>query len=428
MKIVSLVTGPVYRNQIHGGSYRILWEVLKGLVDSGHEVTLICGRGPVNHETYEIDQIKVKPFLPLKRLFPFPFAISFHDMSKVMEILYQEIKGADVVYNHDSQFLWCLGSLIGNHQRLTCSIRDFIYAESLQGIYCLQKADCVIANSQYAFNVLSYLNQHHKLGIEHSLVCIENGIDLEFWLRDCSKSTIDQFVMLPQGAKLLICPVRPELNKGIFEALQVLKEVLVREIDAHLVICKYVDEGFPALEEYRAALAKWKQNNHAIVDRIHIIPWLDSESLRCLYKRADVTLCLGVFPEAFGSNVYAESVAAGTPCVASMAGAMRTTFSAQLAFMVPPFDINGAVEKVRHILSMSSTELENWRNNVKAVLRNRYSFKRMREDYMCAITGHESIIQTSQTPYRVMKSPPWQFVTPGGRTYDDFFQRYIDNA
>ena len=90
MQIIALVTGPFYPNQIHGGSHRILDDVLSSLAKAGHEVTLLCGRGPKDHPMYQRNDVLVKPILKLRRLYPHPWSVNLHDLFNTMEMKIEE--------------------------------------------------------------------------------------------------------------------------------------------------------------------------------------------------------------------------------------------------------------------------------------------------------------------------------------------------
>ena len=431
MNILALVTGPVYKNEIHGGSYRILLAVLEALSANGHSVILLCGQGPEVKGIYNHNGITVKPILPLKKTFPFPFAINANNMLFLFEIINKHVKDSDIVYNHDGQLLWLLGFYINKaKQRLVSSVRDFVYSETLQGLANLGFADRVIANSMYSYNNLIALNNLYDLNIKESLVCIENGVDVDFWSNSAPQFSSDIERILPEDIiekDILLCPVRPAINKGVFESLIILKELVKKGYDTHLIFFHYVDDGVPTGEIFDQKLEGWKKENPYLLSRIHRIPWQDSENLRFLYKISRVTLCVGTYPEAFGSNVYVESVAAGTPCVTSIAGAMRTTFPEELSFQINPLSIYEAVSQVEKILTLSPDDLLNWQNKTLKYVMNRYSWNVMKLNYLSCIT--ENTIRNpfcfEQQDVHFNEILPWQHKTHDGRIYDDFREEFI---
>ncbi len=427
MNIIALVTGPFYPGQTHGGSHRILDEVLTALSNSGHEVTLLCGRGAKDHPVYIHNGATIKPILQLKRRFPNPWSINLSELTNIMEVIREHTLLADVVYNHDSQFLWCFDTLnLFGKKRVVCSIRDFVYEDSLRGLFSMQRADCVIANSVYSYQVISHLNKNYNFGVDKSLVCIENGIDLDFWQgsEGADYNFRSSFGIKPSSA-MMISPVRPELNKGILEALAILISVVESGIDAHLVICDYVDDGFPYMERFLKSISDWRASNKAASNRLHVVPWLQREELRSLYREADVTLCAGTYPEAFGSNVYAESVASGTPCVCCMAGAMRTTFPKSTSFQFYPKDIDGAVREVKRILHMNTESLLLWKEQTATIIHDRYSIRRMREEYVNAISGLAVVCASRKIHLVDSNCLPWQLRSDDGTIYDDIEEEYL---
>lgn len=62
---------------VHGGSQKVLRDVMIGLGIRGHEITILCPRREDNKDIFWLsNRVKVEPILLLKGTFPAPYEVS----------------------------------------------------------------------------------------------------------------------------------------------------------------------------------------------------------------------------------------------------------------------------------------------------------------------------------------------------------------
>jgi glycosyltransferase involved in cell wall biosynthesis len=142
------------------------------------------------------------------------------------------------------------------------------------------------------------------LGLEanHRVVVIENAVDSIFLTSrpaPCAPSSLSMRVLFAS---------RPTPEKGLLSAVSGVRALRSKGFDATLTYIASELPGFGSCDD-------------VIPDTPWLIriPWQARAAMPGLYRAHDVTLCLSSIPEGFGL-VAAESLASGTPVVATPAG------------------------------------------------------------------------------------------------------------
>jgi len=227
--------------------------------------------------------------------------------------------------------------------------------------YVLRRADSVIAVSQALKQTMV------QLGIpERKISSIPNGVDTEKFFPLSREQARQQLGL--QCSRMLLSVGNLTSNKGfdlLIGAFPIVTEILDKK-DIHLAI---VGEG-PFRNELEAMIFKLR-----LESRVHLIGAVPHAKLRLWYSAADV-FCLASHREGW-PNVILESLACGTPVVATPAGGIPEILNSEILGVLTERDerkIAGAIVSALNKEWMSE-ELVNyarnysWDRTASAVLR-----------------------------------------------------------
>ena len=167
---------------------------------------------------------------------------------------------------------------------------------------------------------------------------MHNGVDAGWWAqgdgaRFRAKLGLDD-------APLALLAARVSREKGAEAALHALAKA--RNPDARLVIAGDNPRYAPKLRQMAQELG--------VADRLVLPGWLHADTLRDAYRAADVTLAPSTYPDPFNLTLI-ESMAAGTPVIASTLGAgPEIVPDGETGFAVHPDDTMGLADRLSLIV------------------------------------------------------------------------------
>jgi hypothetical protein len=138
-----------------------------------------------------------------------------------------------------------------------------------------------------------------------------------------------------------------------------------------------------------------------------------------LYSLGDVTLCLGLFVEAFGNVAY-ESLACGTPSVVAKAGVHRTQMPDDLIDKIEPGNIEMAAERIVEILQGRPSRYTAIRDFIYANM----NVEKQKEGYAQVITSSKKRKRLHFSPMKITENQgfvlaPWCYVE-GNQIFHDY--------
>lgn len=424
MNICVLSVGPIFCEHVHGGSQRILRDILVGL-SQDNSVTVLCvSRRDLS--PFQINQnISVLPVLTYRETYPNPYDTSALQIVNIAAEVHKHIRNADVIYNHDAQMVF---RTVADGVPSIISCRDLFYPETIVGLLVNQR-DPIIVNSGYAESCVVSLLKRQGLLEKVRIVRIENGIDLNQFRPIDGVSKSEFFAKsLPEDAYLILSLGRPEGPKGHHEALEVLRYLseLPLKKAVYLGIPKYIDAPIdPSLAGYYTELEEYAEQLK-VRDRLIFHDWVPYEQMPRLYSEANLVLGLGSYPECFG-NTYLEAISCGTPCIVSDVGANRTIPTGNLVSRVAYGDNADAAKLAEEYLT-GKRLLDT--DKVRQIASKRYGRDRMVSAYVDAIhrtaniesIGKEyEIGNRSDTPIMIC---PWITIY-GDRIFHDYEGEYF---
>lgn len=427
-KVLIFSLGPIFKDYVHGGSQKVLREVSIHLGSQGHEVNIFCVERDDNNKIFKLGKyVTVYPKLKFKQTFPASYKTFPFNLWKVIETLNEQIKKHDIFYIHDGGLNFY--DLCNRKIPTIISLRDFLYPETLSGAFNF-KRDIIIVNSLHTLESLKYTVGNYIPSIEKRTVLIENGINLKLFKRKNPKKIIKLIDgVIKENDKIILYPHRPDPSKGIFQSLQLIYDLKHKKgwKNLKLLIPHYLDEEVTGdlgehYKNIRNQVEELNLNNNILFHK-----WIPYELMPDYYSLGNLTLSVGNFIEAFGSNVGLESLACGTPVIMSLVGAQRYTLP------------EGVVPKVAYgdrkkTLKIADNILKNGSNFDSKKMRN---FIRSNFSHDLMLKKYEKIIVNSKikNPLKVkfdnasfnnqIKIAPWACLTKKG-IYSDYEYKYYD--
>ncbi len=198
----------------------------------------------------------------------------------------------------------------------------------------LNKANKIIVPSERELNVLNCNLEIKK----DKLIGLRNPVDLDNFY-EISKEKSAKVLNKDSAKKYILFVGRPEKDKGIFNILNVLPELIDSYKDIHLLI---VGNG-PYEEEVNRAVI-----DSGLQDYISFEGSIPHDSLKFYYNIADVFL-IPSYAEGL-PNVIQEAVACNTPIVGTDVGGIPDILSEGLGITIPVRDDSKLLSAVKQIL------------------------------------------------------------------------------
>jgi glycosyltransferase involved in cell wall biosynthesis len=312
-----------------GGTGNVCFENCRDLVRRGHDVHVFTAAGPGLQAQDEVSGIKVHRLRVLLRSGNAPFIPG----------LFRSLREFDVIHLHYPFFggelaafaaTWTRTPLVVTyHQDVLLNgpmrLVERVLRETI-GRYTLQSAAKVLFTTEdygYASHVFPMLrNQLDRVS------ALPNGVDVERFIPTSSRSEVRARLNLPQDKRIALVVARldrPHYFKGVNIFLRSMKSV------AKDIFGVIVGDGNlrPEYEAQARALN--------LGDRIRFTGQVSDQELPMYYQAADVTVLPSItMGEAFGL-VLVESMACGTPVIASnLPGVREVVTAGQTGLLTTP--------------------------------------------------------------------------------------------
>ena len=420
-RILILSMAPVFPRKVHGGSQKILAAIACHLGKCGNQVKVICTARPNLPATFTLEPgVTVEAQLSFKQPFPDPFRAPPSRVALSLEKISTDIANSDIVYMHDGAF--CPVATCQDRP-LVVSIRDFFYSESIVGLFSFRR-DILLLNSAYASDVVLSLLGGRYEGLAEKTRIIPNGIDTSTFF-PVNRAKAKASLGLGYNRNCLLFPHRTVPEKGGAFLVRTIQELERRGwCGLDVVMPVWIDAGrsLSGDNEVDGLKQLWRENE--LQTNLALIPWVNQEHMRVLYSAADVTLCLGNAPEAFGGNVALESLVCRTPVVATSVGAYSNTIPSRFLHRVGYGLEQDAADCIEAAIAGSKKPTESEVQEIASL----FDFKKMLKGYQQAICGAHIVApirdrHVSKWQNGALRLAPWCNLHPFGY-YHDFEREY----
>jgi glycosyltransferase involved in cell wall biosynthesis len=347
MKIVMFSMTPLFPNRSMGGAQKQLKKVALHLAEEGHEVVILCTRRSDAMQAFQWhENLRVEPIYRFKQPFPEPYATPVYHIAAAIQDTGEYLKDADVFYNHDGGLIF---PYIYQDIPAVVSLRSIIFSETLQSGYLFQ-GDALIVPSEHTAQGWLHTVGRFFPDLKQRLHVIHNGLDFEVY-RPTEPVRLRERIALDAEMQYILYPHRPEEPKGILQTIEVV-DLLVHQYrltQIRVLVPKWIDTGLSAdvrafYDDLEADIAR-----RGLAGYFVFHDWISDDLMPEYLSIGALTFVLGSYVETFG-NVPYESLACGTPVVASRVGPYRDMLPEFAVSLVDYGDIAGAAAASAAIL------------------------------------------------------------------------------
>ena len=422
-KITVFSMTPLFPDFAMGGGQKQLRKVALHLGEAGHRLTILSTRRAGSMTAFRWhENVEIQPVLRFKQPYPEPYMTPPYHIANAMRYVGNALLDADIHYSHDGGLIF---PYVYQNTPTVISLRSILFAETLQAAFLFQGDEWILPSEHTRASYEAVAAQFSP-AVTERMHAIHNGFD---WDRFRYRRPDAIFELIPRALAehpLLLFPHRPDPAKGIYQVVQVARQLVYERgwTDLRVLVPRWLDaESEPSQRDYYANLMRAIQEA-GLAEVFVFHEWINDALIAEYYSLADVTMCIGSYVETFGNTPF-ESLGCGTPAIVSRVATYRDLLPDEHIDRVDYGDIKAAVDRADAILSAK-------RRTSPATLRYlraEFSLETMVARYADVILNAKkkaplpySIPQfSSATVYRLA---PWCYLSPQYGIYHDFEYAY----
>ncbi len=414
---------PLFPDFAMGGGQVQLKKVALHLGELGHRLTILSTRREGSTSPFNWhDNVEIQPILRFKQPYPEPYFTPIYHIANAMRYMGDAIAGADIHYSHDGGLIF---PLVYQDKPTVISLRSIIYPETMQAALLFQGDEWILPSEHTRASYEAVASQFAP-EVRERMHAVHNGFDWDVYRYT---PPADIFELIPAAVAthpVLLFPHRPDLNKGIYEVVEVARR-LAHDMGwrgLRVLVPRWLDADSDPLN--RAYYDKLRRtiNEAGLRDNFVFHDWISEALIPEYYSLADVTMCIGNCVETFGNTPF-ESLGCGTPAIVSRVAAYRDLLPDAHIDRVDYGDIEAAAAVAHRILS----ERRRTTPATLSYLRSEFSLDAMVSRFA------ELILNARKKPplrYRlpkltgsaVYKLAPWCYISRKRGIYHDFRASY----
>lgn len=354
MHLIALEQEPT---SLRGGQELNLFEITRGLVKRGHRVSLLYERdGNLVNEYRKFcqDVIKIDTF-----------GFDRRKIDDILKFVLSLIKIGTIPASQDS-LVFCNAYHSAVFGYALSSLKNLPFVCYFQIPPCdFNRQRRVALNGVDQFIAVSHQTKLEwvKFGLaEEKIEVVHNGTDIHQFKPTQDFPATRQQWGIPNQTKVIGYAGRIDPEKGLEYLIKAVALLAAQEPDIQLMIAgrpvvhisevkgvECEDEG----TKYQRSLEQLAKDL-GIEDRVKFLGHLPDPA--SLYQTSDVTVLPSIWPEPFGRSII-ESLACGSPVVASRAGGIPEISTGELAAnLVPPRDEKALAKRLSEVIHWRETD------------------------------------------------------------------------
>lgn len=400
-------------DHLAGGVQSFLHYLLRGLIQSGEDVTVL------SPESDEDDLLDLGPKLSV-----FPVLLEPNDRSlKPYERHYNTqyysllANAADVVLTLDRTVP------VETDTPVVLSLNNFSYSTEVDSAFGLHW-DAMVVPSDYLRRCVDIIfGPEFWSGGQRPIYTIALPVDTNYF-HAVDTTDILRKLNIDKSRFKIIYPHRPDPTKGLDLAIDTLKNVVRREPNSLLLVPGTPDSVRNVRARERKILddAKVKVLTEGLENHVLFHDWIGLKDLPAYFSMADVCLALGTLPETFGLSLL-QSVSCLTPVVTTPSGAIPEVLPPNHGVHV--VDFNSPAEASDAIFAKFDPKAL---NQGRMFINERYSVDNCVHAYIeCLRTTKKSRARYDPNIRSISKPIPW--IRPlRGKIWHDYEMRYLTRS
>ena len=425
-KIAVFSMTPLFPDFAMGGGQVQLKKVALHLGELGHRLTILSTRREGSTAPFKWhENVEIKPVLRFKQPYPEPYFTPIYHIANAMRAMGSAIAEADIHYSHDGGLIF---PLVYQAKPTVISLRSIIYPETMQAAFLFQGDEWILPSEHTRASYEAVVSPFAP-AVRQRMHAVHNGFDWDVF-RFTPPAAI--FELIPAAIAehpVMLFPHRPDVNKGIYEVVQVARR-LVRDYGwegLRVLVPRWLDaESDPLNRAYYDKLRRTIQEA-GLRDVFVFHDWVSEALLPEYYSLADVTMCIGNCVETFGNTPF-ESLGCGTPAIVARVAAYRDLLPDAHIDRVDYGDIETAAALAHQIL----TQRRRASPSTLSHLRREFSLQAMVRRFADIILG---AVKRPPLRYRLphltehtrYKLAPWCYITSNRAIYHDFRASYAED-
>lgn len=410
---------PLFPDFAMGGGQVQLKKVALHLGELGHRLTILSTQREGSMTPFHWhENVAIRPVLRFKQPYPEPYFTPIYHIANAMRYMGEAIANADIHYSHDGGLIF---PLVYQSKPTVISLRSIIYPETMQAALLFQGDEWILPSEHTRASYEAAVSPFAP-AVRDRMHAIHNGFDWDVFRY---RPPADIFEIIPAEIAdhpVMLFPHRPDLNKGIYEVVQVAQR-LVRDMGwerLRVLVPRWLDaESDPLNIAYYDQLRR-AINEAGLADVFVFHDWISEALIPEYYSLADVTMCIGNCVETFGNTPF-ESLGCGTLPIVSRVAAYRDLLPDKHIDRVDYGDIDHASALAHQILSEGRRTAAATMRYLKA----EYSLETMVSRFADVIL---KAVKKPPLQYRLPKLgaetiyqlAPWCYISPKRGIFHDF--------
>lgn len=423
-KIVGFSMTSLFPDLSIAGAEMQLKKIALHLGEQGHKVVIYTTPLEGSNTPFKWhENIEVLPVLRFKQPYPEPYLTPLYHIANAMREMGAAFAEADVHYSHDGSLIF---PYVYQDIPTVISLRTIIYPEPVMSAFLFQGDEWILPSEHTRKSYRAAVGQFAPQ-VDERMHAVHNGFDWDFF-RYTEPREIFEFIPAEvANHPIVLFPHRPDVDKGIFEVVQVAQK-LVKDYGWHDL--RVLVPLWPGVSKEPKYVNYYNRLNQRISevglsDVFVFHEWISEAYIPEYYSLADVSLCIGNIIETFGNAVF-ESLGCGTPAVVSRVATYRELLPDEHIDSVDYGEIDSAAAITHNILR----ERRRTSPATLSYLRAEFSHEAMVNQYADIILNAVKkpalkycVPQlTAETRYRLA---PWCYVSPARGVYHDFISTFV---